>query len=121
MSHYNDWYSHAKDRIMTDAELAILSLLSEGPSFDDELFMLIEQRGLRRWTAIGSSSMYYVLDKLESQGLIDRTAEEKGRRQHRISQAGGGVLQPSLVHLLSTPHARGRNFVLLLEKLPYLI
>jgi DNA-binding PadR family transcriptional regulator len=102
---------------MTDAELAILSLLSEGPSYDDELHMMIEQRGLRRWTAIGSSSMYYVLDKLETQGLIERISEEKGRRQHQISQAGIGVLQTSVVDLLGTPHAYDRNFELGLANL----
>jgi DNA-binding PadR family transcriptional regulator len=102
---------------MTDAELAILSLLSEHPSYDDELFMKIEQRGLRRWTAIGASSMYYVIDKLETQGLIERIGDEHGRRKHQISQAGNGVLQTSVVDLLGTSHAYDRNFELGLANL----
>ena len=102
---------------MTDAELAILSLLAERELYDDELHATIEKRGLRRWTAIGSSSMYYVLEKLENQGLIERAAEEKGRRLHRISAAGIGVLQTSVVDLLSTPHANDRNFELGLANL----
>ncbi len=102
---------------MTDAELAILSLLSEGPSYDHDLNKLIEARGLRRWTAIGSSSMYYVLDKLEKQGLIQKTAEENGRRQFQISPAGTGVLQTSVADLLSTPRAYDRSFELGLANL----
>ncbi|HVO42655.1 MAG TPA: PadR family transcriptional regulator [Aggregatilineales bacterium] len=102
---------------MTDAELAILSLLFEAPSYDDELYMTIEKRGLRRWTAIGSSSMYYIIEKLETQGLIERISEEKGRRQHQISQAGIGVLQTSVVDLVGTSHAHDRNFELGLANL----
>jgi DNA-binding PadR family transcriptional regulator len=102
---------------MTDAELAILSLLSEGPSYDHDLNKLIDARGLRRWTAIGSSSMYYVLDKLEKQGLISKVAEHDGRRQFQISPAGTGVLQTSVADLLSTPRAYDRSFELGLANL----
>jgi DNA-binding PadR family transcriptional regulator len=106
---------------MTDAELAILSLLAEGPSYDHELHTTIEARGLRKWTAIGSSSMYYVLDKLEKQGLIEQVADErldgKGPRRYRLSAAGTGVLQTSVSDLLSTPHAYDKSFELGLANL----
>ncbi|MBX3085444.1 MAG: PadR family transcriptional regulator [Anaerolineae bacterium] len=95
---------------MTDAELAILSLLAEGPNYDHTLNDLIEQRGMRRWTAIGTSSMYYVLDKLEKQGLVRKMVEETGRRRFRISSAGMGVLQTAMVDLLSTPHSHDKYF-----------
>src|SRR5258708_9325435 len=102
---------------MTDAELAILSLLYEGPSLDHDLNSEIEARGLRRWTAIGSSSMYYVLDKLERQGLVELVSEEHGQRKFAISAAGLGVLQTSVADLLSTPHARDKSFELGLANL----
>ncbi len=106
---------------MTDAELAILSLLAEGPSYDHELHTTIEARGLRKWTAIGTSSMYYVLDKLEKQGLIEQITDErlggKGPRRFRISAAGTGVLQTSVSDLLSTPHAYDKSFELGLANL----
>jgi DNA-binding PadR family transcriptional regulator len=95
---------------MTDAELAILSLLAEGPNYDHTLNDLIEQRGMRRWTAIGTSSMYYVLDKLEKQGLVRKMVEDTGRRRFRISSAGMGVLQTAMVDLLSTPHSHDKYF-----------
>jgi DNA-binding PadR family transcriptional regulator len=97
---------------MTDAELAILSLLAEAPSYDHDINKLIDERGLRRWTAIGASSMYYVLDKLEKQGLVKSRTETDGRRKFEISPAGTGVLQTAVVDLLSTPHAHDRGFEL---------
>jgi len=102
---------------MTDAELAILSLLSEGPSYDHDLHTAIEARGLRRWTAIGYSSMYYVLDKLERQGLIERMSEEHGHRRFQLSAAGVGVLQTAISDLLSTPRAYDKSFELGLANL----
>jgi DNA-binding PadR family transcriptional regulator len=92
---------------MTDAELAILSIVAEGPVHGYDLQTIITQRGLRDWTNIGVSSMYYVLEKLERQGLIESKAgknvEGPARRQYRITPAGFGVLQTSVADLLSTP------------------
>lgn len=95
---------------MTDAELTILSLLYEKPSYDHELNKIIEQRGIRRWAAIGVSSMYYVLDKLEQQGLVQHQTDENGRRLFSISSAGSGVLQTAIVDLLSTARAYDKGF-----------
>lgn len=102
---------------MTDAEIAILSLLAEGPRFDSDLNDQIEARGLRRWTAIGSSSLYYVLDKLERQGLIRNARESDGSRKYRLSTAGMGILQTAMVDLLATPHGNNKLFELGLANL----
>src|SRR5450432_1181116 len=102
---------------MTDAELAILTILSEGASSDRELSLTIEARGLRKWTAIGNSSMSYVLDKLLRQGLIDLISEDTHQRNVRISQAGTGVLQTSIADLLSNVHTYDKTFELGLANL----
>ncbi|MEP7287295.1 MAG: PadR family transcriptional regulator, partial [Chloroflexota bacterium] len=102
---------------MIDAELAILSLLSEGPSYDHDLNNTIEARGIRRWTAIGASSMYYVLDKLVRQGLVEQISSDHGHRRFQISQAGVGVLQTAIADLLSSPHGHDKNFELGLANL----
>src|SRR5579859_1783732 len=102
---------------MTDAELAILSLLSEGPSFDHELNAALDDRGIRRWTAIGYSSMFYVLSKLERQGLVERIGEEGERKRYQISAAGVGVLQTAVADLLGTPHPHDQYFELGLANL----
>lgn len=106
---------------MTDAELAILSIVAEGPIYGHAIQTEIAERGLRAWTNIGVSSMYYVLEKLERQGLLEsigvpRTAGP-ARRQFRITMAGYGVLQTSVGDLLSTPREFGNGFDLGLANL----
>lgn len=102
---------------MTDAELAILSLLLGEAKSDEELHAGIEARGLRRWTAIGVSSMYYVLEKLERQGLVETMKDKLPIRSWQLTSAGYGVLQTAVSDLLSTPHAHARGFELGLANL----
>ena len=58
---------------LTDAELLVLGLVVEMPRHGYELELVIELRGMREWTQIGFSSIYFVLGKLERLGLV--TAE----------------------------------------------
>ena len=80
---------------MTDAELAILSIVAEGPIYGYDIQTVVAQRGLRAWTNIGVSSMYYVLEKLERQGLLDSAASSPAespaaRRPGCRAPAGSG-------------------------------
>ncbi|MEV5542197.1 GyrI-like domain-containing protein [Saccharopolyspora shandongensis] len=59
---------------LTDGELTVLGLLVEQPCHGYELERVIEERGVRAWTALGFSSIYYVLDKLAKRGLIEATS-----------------------------------------------
>jgi DNA-binding PadR family transcriptional regulator len=106
---------------MTDAELAILSIVAEGPIYGYDIQTIIIQRGLRAWTNIGVSSMYYVLQKLERQGLVESKgsprAEGPSRRQYRITPAGFGVLQTTVADLISTPREYANGFELGLANL----
>ena len=106
---------------MTDAELAILSIVAEGPIYGYDIQTVIAQRGLRAWTNIGVSSMYYVLEKLERQGLVESKGaqhlEGAARRQYRITPAGFGVLQTAVADLLSTPREHANDFELGLANL----
>ena len=43
---------------MTDAELAVLSLVAEQPCHGYEIEQVIEARGVREWTEVGFSSIY---------------------------------------------------------------
>lgn len=106
---------------MTDAELAILSLVAEGPQHGYQIQQAIEARGMRDWTAIGFSSVYYILNKLEREGLLTShlTPSERGpaRKVYRLTRAGHGVLQTAIADLLSTPHDHGNSFSLGLANL----
>ena len=55
---------------MTNAELAILSLIAETPRHGYDIEQTIENRGMREWTEIGFSSIYYLLNKLEKTGFV---------------------------------------------------
>ncbi|MCW5876403.1 MAG: PadR family transcriptional regulator [Anaerolineales bacterium] len=66
---------------MTNTELAILGLVVEAPRHGYEIEQLIEGRGMRSWTEVGFSSIYYILGKLERRGWL---------RSHREPAAGRG-------------------------------
>jgi DNA-binding PadR family transcriptional regulator len=61
---------------MTKAELAILGLVAEKPRHGYEIEGVIEARGMRDWTEIGFSSIYYLLKKLEDKGLVTGQLEK---------------------------------------------
>lgn len=107
--------------MMTDAELTILSLVSEKPSMGHQIQEYIDERGLREWLTIGFSSVYYILNKLEKQNLISSILrpERRGpaRKIYTISEAGRGVLQTAVSHLLSQPRSLGSGFELGLANL----
>ena len=55
---------------VTDAELVLLGLVAEQPRHGCQLEAVIAERGERGWTALGFSSIHYLLDKLDSRGLV---------------------------------------------------
>ncbi len=107
---------------MTDAELAVLSILAEGPIAGRDLQTEIARRGLRAWTDIGVASLAYLLEKLEQQGLADGDGPpgESLQRRWRLTPAGLGVLKTAVVELLSTPREAHSAFELGLANLDVL-
>jgi DNA-binding PadR family transcriptional regulator len=91
----------------TNAELAILSLVGERPRHGYEIEQVIEERGMRDWTEIGFSSIYYLLKKLEQEGLVEGHLEEAergpARKVYRPTPAGWKTLRAGLLEALSTP------------------
>jgi DNA-binding PadR family transcriptional regulator len=92
---------------MTNAELAILSLISEKPRHGYEIESVIEERGMREWTEIGFSSIYYLLKKLEGEGLLKGRLEvaERGpaRKVYHLTPVGRDVLHEGVLESLSVP------------------
>lgn len=92
---------------MTNAELAILGLVAERPLHGYEIEQVIDQRGMRDWTEIGFSSIYYLLNKLEKAGFVERAlrAAERGavRKVYTLTEAGREALKNGVVAALSTP------------------
>lgn len=106
---------------MTDAELTILSLVSEGARYGHEIQQIIDDRGLREWLTIGFSSIYYILNKLEQQNLLTSELRSDGRtparKIYQITEQGRGVLQTAISDLLRQPRSIGSGFELGLANL----
>jgi DNA-binding PadR family transcriptional regulator len=91
-------------RELTDAELLVLGLVAEMPRHGYELEQVIEQRAMREWTHIGFSSIYYLLGKLEQQGLVTSEAPSaaKAKRVFRVTDAGRAALAARSLAALRT-------------------
>ena len=91
----------------TNAELAVLSLLAEQPRHGYEIEAVIEARGMRQWTEIGFSSIYYLLKKLDKAGLIEGRMVETGqgpaRKVYRLTSEGEAALRAGVIDALSVP------------------
>lgn len=91
---------------MTNAELAILSLIVQQPRHGYEIEGVIEERGMRNWTEVGFSSIYYVLNKLEKQGLVagqlmQQPGRGPARKVYAVTQAGRDAWQQATLDALS--------------------
>lgn len=110
---------------MTNAELAILSLTAEAPRHGYEIEKIIEARGMREWTEIGFSSIYYLLKKLEQAGLVksERVAT-KGRGGSRtiyqITDNGRTALHTATLEAISQPKNSYPSILLGIANLPIL-
>ena len=93
---------------MTNAELAILTLVAERPRHGYEIERVIEERGMREWTEIGFSSIYYLLKKLEREGLIkgqlEAASRGAARRVFHLTSAGREAARVGVIEALSVPH-----------------
>ncbi len=109
---------------MTNAEFAILSLIAEGPQHGYGLEQLIEARGMREWAEVGFSSIYYVLKKLQKEGLVMDTVgpgeRGLGRRVYHITPAGVDAWRRTCLEALAEPQLSFAAFMLGLGGLPAL-
>ncbi len=93
-----------KCKDLTDAELLVLGLIAEMPRHGYQLEQVIEQRGMREWTQIGFSSIYFVLGKLEKMGLIaaKKPVEAKAKKSYTATPAGRDALIAQTLSALKT-------------------
>jgi DNA-binding PadR family transcriptional regulator len=93
-----------KSNQFPDSELLILGLIAEMPRHGYELEGIIEERNMREWTRIGFSSIYYVLGKLEKNGLIkaEKPISPKARKRFNLTDKGREVLIDQTLAALKT-------------------
>lgn len=91
---------------LTPAELTLLGLLVENPRHGYELEEVITERGMREWTEIGFSSIYYLLTKLRDRGLIEAAGEPargKARKVFAPTPAGRRVCAQAAEQAIAEP------------------
>jgi DNA-binding PadR family transcriptional regulator len=107
---------------MTNAELAILSLVAEQPRHGYDIEQLIEARGMREWTDIGFSSIYYILKKLEREGLVEAALDASGRgparKVYNITRQGVEAMHAALLEVLSVPQRASSPIMMGIANLP---
>jgi DNA-binding PadR family transcriptional regulator len=93
-----------KPKTLTHAELLVLGLVAEMPRHGYELEQVIEQRGMREWTQIGFSSIYFVLGKLDKRELVtaEKPAGAKAKKVFRVTDAGRATLAEEALAALRT-------------------
>ena len=92
---------------LSDAEFAILSLLGEADHHGYEIEALIEARGMREWTPIGFSSIYFLLGKLGERGFARPAKARRGAkaaRVFRITPKGREALIETTARMLAEPN-----------------
>jgi DNA-binding PadR family transcriptional regulator len=109
--------------MMTNAELALLGLIVESPRHGYEIEQVIVERGMREWTEVAFSSIYYILRKLETKELI-RSRLDKGsgkgpaRKVYEITEPGLKAWYEATVEALSTPNRGSDPFLVGMAGLP---
>jgi DNA-binding PadR family transcriptional regulator len=72
---------------LTAAELTVLGLVIERPQHGYDLEQVIARRGIRQWTDVGFSSIYYLLTKLQQRGLLHVPEAPAAARSRRVFHA----------------------------------
>lgn len=92
---------------LTNNECVILGLIAEAPCHGYQLEQKINERGIREWTDIAFSSIYYLLKKLEDYGYCSaqtmESADRPAKNLFQISPAGFVVLSENIQQRLSNP------------------
>jgi DNA-binding PadR family transcriptional regulator len=111
---------------ISNKEAVILGLLCENSRYGYDIEKIIEERGMRNWTEIGFSSIYYVLNKLEENKFvrseIEDTKGKPSRRVYVVTENGKKIMEQKVKELLSesvktiTPFDLGISNILLVNK-----
>lgn len=92
-------------RKLTNNEIIVLGLLAESPRHGYDLHQTVNERGIREWTSLGLSSLYYLLEKLESKKLVAAILsdkKDKDRQVFTITDAGREMCSQAIRRALVT-------------------
>lgn len=108
------------------ARLVLLGLLRHKPMHGYEMQQLMLQSRMDLWTNMLPGSIYYALNKMEEEGLVEAVAEERTgarvRKIYGITEQGEEAFREELrKSLLAAPHSVKSDFsagIAFLEELP---
>lgn len=91
--------------MLSNAELIILNLLNEKPSYAYEIEKQIEAKSMRLWVRIGIASIYQVLTRLSGKGYLEFKIEREGkapeRKRYFLTEKGKEILKSSVQDALT--------------------
>ena len=94
------------------SEQLILGILSEQARHGYDIEKLITDRGMRKWTDVGFSSIYYVLERLEAKGLATSTnTQGKEKKQYSITTTGVSMLKDEAKKLIAEHKPANTHFM----------
>ncbi len=119
---------HSDQHFINNTDLAVLGLVAESPRHGYQVEQDIAARGMREWTEIGFSSIYYVLNKLEGAGWLESRLEAEtsagkrgpARKIYALTENGRDIYRTAVRQRLTTPRPRSADFALALANLPAL-
>lgn len=93
--------------MLSNAETALLGLLSEQAMYPYQIEKEVEFRDMRFWTELSMSSIYKLLRKLEKEGKVNSekqiSDENRVRKTYKITQLGKTDLREKIKELLAKP------------------
>ncbi|MGC4789022.1 PadR family transcriptional regulator [Micromonospora sp. DT178] len=108
---------------LTTAELTVLGLIIERPRHGYDLEQVIARRGIRQWSDIGFSSIYYLLTRLEKRGLVhvpEAPAAPKSRRVFHATAEGRAAAARTALALIEEPQPVRHPLLVGIANLPLL-
>ncbi len=102
-----------------------MCLLAEKPIHAYEIAQVIEERGMREWTRIGFSSIYYLLKKMLKAGWVERKIVESeiGGPQKSVftlTTNGREIWQKSVLDAVAHPDPGDNLFLIGISAAPLL-
>lgn len=94
------------------SEQLILGILSEQARHGYDIEKIITDRGMRKWTDVGFSSIYYVLERLKAKGLAtSNNTQGKAKKQYSITDTGVSVLKDKARKLIAERKPANTHFM----------
>jgi len=112
---------------LSNAELMLLQIIEEkGLISGYELNKLVEERDIRDWADIGTTSIYVSLKKLEKKKyvsfIVDNTKTGKGPppKKYSVSTKGKKILTNEILRTISSSSERDKRFDLAFNGISFL-